>query len=273
MINKFLLNQNHPLYEQIYGELNAPRTHNAKHKSTWINTICHSHRKLAPFIPEVENVHPTQPWCVPHYHININDHLPAKQNTDPMVLYNLTLATMTDITLPQDHIYYTDGSVSGGRVSAAYTYMGHPTLLRLNDNSSIMQAELIAIHAALLHGLYSPSRCVVFTDSKSGLQALQQHHPSDNINLLRDIREVASRMSTPPPLAWIPSHIGIEGNESADRVARHALLKPVIDTYLPMSKAKTKWAIKQTARDIYETLEHLNPTRSVSLHQQVTLIN
>ena len=30
-------------------------------------------------------------------------------------------------------------------------------------------------------------------------------------------------------------------------------------------------AMKQTARDIYETIEHLNPTQSVSLHQQVTL--
>ena len=194
MINKFILNQNHPLYEQLYGELYAPRPHNAKHKSTWITTICHSHRKLAPYIPEAEAVPHTQPWSAPPYHVNINDHLPAKQSTDPRVLHNLTLATMTDMTLPHDHIYYTDGSVSGGRVSAAYTYMGHPTLLRLSDNSSIMQAELIAIHAALLHGLSSTSRCVVFSDSKSGLQALQQQHPSDNINLLRDIREIASRM-------------------------------------------------------------------------------
>ena len=68
----------------------------------------------------------------------------------------------------------------------------------------------------------SPSRCVVLSDSKSGLQALQQQHPSDNINLLGDIREVASRMATPPLLAWIPSHIGIEGNETADRAARQA---------------------------------------------------
>ena len=112
---------------------------------------------------------------------------------------------------------------------------------------------------------------MVFSDSKSGLQTLQQQHPSDNINLLRDIREVASRMTTPPLLAWIPSHIGIEGNETADRAARQALLKPVIDTDLTMSKAKTRRTIKQTARDIYATLEHLNHKGSVSLHQQVTL--
>ena len=33
----------------------------------------------------------------------------------------------------------------------------------------------------------------------------------------------------------------------------------------------TRRNIKQTARDIYETLEILNHTRSVSLHQQITL--
>ena len=38
-----------------------------------------------------------------------------------------------------------------------------------------------------------------------------------------------------------------------------------------MSKARTRRTIKQTARDIYETIEQLNPTRSVSLHQQVML--
>ena len=48
-------------------------------------------------------------------------------------------------------------------------------------------------------------------------------------------------------------------------------MKPNIDTHLPMSKARTRRNIKQTVRDIYETLEQLNPTRSVSLHQHITL--
>ena len=217
MINKFLLNQNHPLHNHIRDELNCPRIRNAKHKHTWLNTICRSHRKLAPFIPGVENVEVIKPWSASPLQIVINDHLPPKQTTDSSVLYNMTMATMADISQPQDHLYFTDGSVSEGRVSAAFTYLGQPTLIRLCDNASIMQAELTAIHAALLHGLPSPSRCVIFSDSRSGLEALLQHQPKYNIKLLRDIWDIAASMTTPPLIAWIPSHIGIAGNETADR--------------------------------------------------------
>ena len=112
MINKFLLNQNHPLHEQLADELHFPRPRDAKHKLTWLSPICRSHRKLAPFITEAENVTPTQPWSSPPLEIITNDHLPPKQTTYTSVLYNLTMATMSDITQPQDHVYFTDGSVS-----------------------------------------------------------------------------------------------------------------------------------------------------------------
>ena len=271
MINKCLFNPNHPLREQLNAELHSPATCNHRHKLPWLSTICRAHNKLSPYTPEAEYVPPLTPWAPLPYQIITNDHLPAKHTLEASVLYNLAVASMTDIIQPRDHIYYTDGSVSEGRVSAAFTYMGHPTLIRLSDTSSIMQAELTAIHASLQHGLQSHSRCVVFSDAKSAIQALLQHPPSDNIHLLRGIRDVASRFSIPPLIAWIPSHIGIEGNEAADRAAKQALMKPDIDKYIPMSKARTRRTIKQTARDIYETIEQLNPTRSVSLHQQVVL--
>ena len=48
-------------------------------------------------------------------------------------------------------------------------------------------------------------------------------------------------------------------------------MKPSIDIHHPMSKSRARRTIKQTAMDINETIEQINPTRSVSLHQQVVL--
>ena len=156
MINKFLFNPNHPLREQIDAELHSPATRNHRHKLPWLSTICRAYSKLSPYTPEAEYVPSLTPWAPLPYQIITNDHLPGKDTLEASGLYNLTVASMTGIIQPRDHIYYTDGSVSDGRVSATFTYMGHPTLIRLSDTSSIMQAELTAIHASLQHGLQSP---------------------------------------------------------------------------------------------------------------------
>ena len=49
-----------------------------------------------------------------------------------------------------DHIYYTDGSVSNFRASSAF-YTGFLKSVRLNNNTTILQAELYAIKMALEH--------------------------------------------------------------------------------------------------------------------------
>ena len=133
MINKFLLNQNHPLREHLSEELNSPRPRTSKHKLTWLSTICRSRHKLTPFIPGAENVPHASPWSPLSLYITTHVHLPSKHTTEHSVLYNITVVTMAGITQPRDHVYFTDGSVSGGgsRASDSFTYLGHPTLLRL----------------------------------------------------------------------------------------------------------------------------------------------
>ena len=42
---------------------------------------------------------------------------------------------------------------------------------------------------------------------------------------------------------------------------------------LPISMAKSKQSIQQTARDIYETLAYDNPSTTVAFHQKVALTN
>ena len=42
-------------------------------------------------------------------------HLPSKQSTDPMIMYDLTMVEMATIIQPRDNIFFTYGSVAGGR--------------------------------------------------------------------------------------------------------------------------------------------------------------
>ena len=113
MIKKFLLNINHPLQEYLSAELVAPQPQNTRLKQKWLSTICRAHRKLSPYIPATEIVPLLQPWSHLPLQIITNDHLPSKQNTDPMILYDLTMVEMANIIQPRDNIFFTDSTVAG----------------------------------------------------------------------------------------------------------------------------------------------------------------
>ena len=85
---------------------------------------------------------------------------------------------------------------------------------------------------------------IIFSDSLSSLQALQGND-IENPFLMRLIDEyevlnVEYRKTV--ILCWIPSHIGIPGNEAADRAAKAALELPV--TEMPIHYADFKTRIK-----------------------------
>ena len=71
-------------------------------------------------------------------------------------------------------------------------------------------------------------RYVILTDSKSSLQSLQSYKPTEYYHLCHDIIRRIKEISNNICLQWIPSHIGILGNEEADRLAKEATsLHPV----------------------------------------------
>ena len=69
---------------------------------------------------------------------------------------------------------------------------------------------------------HKSSKFIIYSDSKSVLQALQNKDSStplitrllDRMNTLRIIASI---------LTWIPSYIGIHGNERANKTAKKAL--------------------------------------------------
>jgi ribonuclease HI len=168
---------------------------------------------------------------------------------------------------------YTDGSLSEEGVAAAAVMGDHEYVERLPDGSSIFSAELHAIMLALDHVETTPVRdFVIFTDSKSVLQSIQGQHWENP--LVRKILERHHRLCFTLVkrivFYWIPSHVGIRGNEAADTAAKSGI--HLRETFIPIphtdfkrrindlvkSKWQTEWdeAVRNKLHDIYPILNY-----------------
>ncbi|CAB0034485.1 unnamed protein product [Trichogramma brassicae] len=96
--------------------------------------------------------------------------------------------------------------------------------------ASIFSAECHAINNALdyITHLADDRKYIIMSDSLSALMSLQSLNISVKTNhVILDIKERLSTLSHGSvSLAWIPSHIGIGGNETVDALARAATESP-----------------------------------------------
>ena len=126
----------------------------------------------------------------------------------------------------RDHIpIFTDGSKEGNKVGyAVHTEYGDLTGA-LHGRASIFTAEARALTRALDWIKVSGHRkFIIFSDSKSCLQAILQHQPTNSI--IREIQQNHTdlkKVRKEVIFCWLPSHIGITGNEKADQAAKRAL--------------------------------------------------
>jgi ribonuclease HI len=127
--------------------------------------------------------------------------------------------------------YYTDGSVLDSKESGCAFYAPLKNIkekIKLNKGISVFSAELFAIYKACFHinGLqFPPNKIVIFSDSKSALQALARGGSSVRLSLQRNILELIHFILSKNidiSLMWIPSHSGIRGNDFVDSLAKSA---------------------------------------------------
>ena len=90
--------------------------------------------------------------------------------------------------------------------------------------SSIYTAELTAIQLSLsIIGSSRGSKYIIATDSLSSIRSIM--NTADRTMLLQRVREKVSSLiedSKTVMLTWIPSHKGIQGNDTVDRMAKEA---------------------------------------------------
>ena len=116
----------------------------------------------------------------------------------------------------RDHIpIFTDGSKEGNKVGyAVHTEYGDLTGA-LHGRASIFTAEARALtHALAWIKVSGHRKFIIFSDSKSCLQAMLQHQPTNSI--IREIQQNHTdlkKVRKEVIFCWLPSHIGITGNE------------------------------------------------------------
>ncbi|XP_035223634.1 uncharacterized protein LOC118196313, partial [Stegodyphus dumicola] len=202
--------------------------------------------------------------------------LPSKSSLPSSAIQSLCLDTLTN--LPPNSIFiFTDGSLTPTHNGAAYVIpkLGIQQNFTLQDKCTIMELELLAIREAL--SWFSSSNhphSFILTDSKSGLLALQKLPSSTSLHTL--LSEIYSLYKTCISLnksvkfQWIPSHIGLAGNEEADRLAKLPTGTPIS---LPPSALQTKKSlILSLNTDFTSYLQNhsANPWRPLS---SITLSN
>ncbi|GBO22671.1 hypothetical protein AVEN_230200-1 [Araneus ventricosus] len=134
---------------------------------------------------------------------------------------------------------FTDGSKSSTQTSFACVFINSTLSFQLHPSCSIFTAEI----RALLHSLseisnYPADNYIIYSDSLSVLQALSSLHRHSH-PLAFSILDLHDRLVCKGfsiLLCWVPSHVGISGNEIADIAAKNA--SAVLDNSTPLKDFK-----------------------------------
>lgn len=143
------------------------------------------------------------------------------------------------------HKLYSDGSKAGRLVGIGVVGPNTTVNNQLPRACSVFTAEAAALSVAIDHTHHSPT--VIFSDSASCLSAIVKgslNHPF--------LQLVEQKMRNKPiVLCWIPSHVGISGNEAADRAANLGRNSEFLTSNIPAIDA-----IREVRKQIWRSHQH-----------------
>ena len=205
------------------------------------------------------------PWQMVKPTVNLDLTKFAKSTTNQLI-YQQYFAELKS-SYPDHVSIYTDGSKDGVSVTAAAIVNSQPLTCRLPDDSSIFSAEAKAIQIALeaIRGLKA-GPYILFSDSLSCLQAIQNYCDNTFIIEILQLHDYLATSQYEVVFCWLPSHVGLRGNDLADAAAKSAHSSSITPMPIPYSDSKhninlyikslrqTKWDL-----EVHNKLHHFQP--------------
>ena len=223
-------------------------------------------------------------WCIKTPEILFDLHSGKKSESNPHILKDDFRKMQSRYKNYQQ--IYTDGSKKDSKVGCAVSSDNHSNMQRIPDDSSIFTAEAKAVDLALdfISTCDANNKFIIFSDSLSVLKAMN-HTSSKNPQIQKILEKCHELLANKEiVLCWIPSHIGIQGNEMVDKQAKTSLsleptsfkipfsnFKPSINKYI-LEEWQTSWnnSIGNKLLDIKPTIgEYQSVVRNIRREEVV----
>lgn len=187
---------------------------------TYLERVYWTNKELFEAISPLTNSADTEVSINPY----LEDLQTAKKNNDPVKLKQLALFVMNGRNKGKGRIF-TDASKEGTicGIGVFVENIKRRVCFKLSRETSVTSAELIAIQQATrIIEQEHLQNYVIYTDSKSAcIMLITALESKTKEGILADILTCCQRWNI--SIQWIPSHVSISGNETADMLAKNGV--------------------------------------------------
>ena len=236
------------------------------------------------------NQHPSKRFEKPTIKQNLKT-AQTKKEADETSLMLTASATIQDYPDKWIHIY-TDGSATKGTSNAGYgcrIEFPNGSCTELSNSCGIYCSNYDAESEAISKSLdfissqfeINPNEkhsIVIFTDAKSVLQSLEGENVSDVRlkEISNQIDKIITSHKVDVTLQWIPGHVGLPGNERADKLAKLGAQCSQTNSSVSMNTAKhlinetmkntwmRQWAESDKGRSVFQHMPVPNKMDSIN---------